>query len=382
MDNNFIYNKPVTGKNFIGKREDSTIVTNLLRQGENIAVYGAPKSGKTSLIRQAIFNLKLEGNNIVVAEVNLQNVRDTTTFISNLGNAVAHAFATTPGEYQQLIQKYLNGTHFVFDPQRYSDYDEIISFNWDPDDNDLKTILRLPFNIAAGTDKRLFLVFNEFQNIELCEDADNILKQMEAAMSENRGDIENCRCSVIFEGSRYNAMKSIFGHHRYFYRLVENFETTPVERNEIVQYINRTLMSRGKVIDVELAAGACEIFQNNIWYILHYMSICDHLSKGFITEAVLMDALDMIISLHEPYFRAITDELTTFQINLLRAVVEGQTKFSSAETIRKYRLNSSANVKRLREALMKKEVLSFNEKDEPKILDPLFEHWFKNFYLK
>lgn len=382
MDNSFIYNKPVTGKNFIGKREDSTIVTNMLRQGENLAVYGAPKSGKTSLIRQAIFNLKLEGIDIVVAEVNLQNVRTISAFSSSLGNAVARAFATTPGEYQQMVQAHLPGTHFVFDSRRYSDLDEIISLNWDLDDEDLKAILRFPYSVSQSAGKRLYLVFNEFQNIELCDDSDKILKMMEDVIAENRVDVDGCLCTIIFEGSRYNAMKSIFGHHRYFYRLVENFETTTVGRNEIVQYVNRTLMSRGKVIDIELAAGACEIFQDNIWYILHYMSICDHLSKGFITEAVLMDALDMIISLHEPYFRAITDELTTFQVSLLRAVAEGQTKFSSAETIRKYNLNSSANVKRLREALMKKEVLCFTEKDEPKMLDPLFEYWFKNFYLK
>lgn len=382
MENSFIYNKPVTGKNFIGKREDSTIVTNMLRQGENLAVYGAPKSGKTSLIRQAIFNLKLEGIDIVVAEVNLQNVRTISAFSSSLGNAVARAFATTPGEYQQMVQTHLPGTHFVFDSRRYSDLDEIISFNWDLDDEDLKAILRFPYSVSQSAGKRLYLVFNEFQNIELCDDSDKILKMMEDVITKNRVDLDGCLCTIIFEGSRYNAMKSLFGHHRFFYRLVENFETTTVGRNEIVQYVNRTLMSRGKVIDIELAASACEMFQDNIWYILHYMSICDHLSKGFITEAVLMDALDMIISLHEPYFRAITDELTTFQVSLLRAVAEGQTKFSSAETIRKYNLNSSANVKRLREALMKKEVLCFTEKDEPKMLDPLFEYWFKNFYLK
>lgn len=382
MDNSFIYDKPVTGKDFIGKREDSNIVTNMLRQGENLAVYGAPKSGKTSLIRQAILNLKLEGKDVVVAEVGLQNIRTITAFSCNLGNAVARAFATTPGEYQQMIQTNLGGTHFVFDSHRYSDHDEIISLNWDIDDEDIKAILRFPYNVARSAGKRLYLVFNEFQNIELCDDSDKIMKTMEGVIAENRRNLEECPCTIIFEGSRANAMKSIFGCHRYFYRLVENFETTTVDRNEIVQYVNRTLMSRGKVIDIELAASACEIFQDNIWYIIHYMSICDHLSKGFITEAVLMDALNMIISLHEPHFRSITDELTTFQINLLRAVAEGQNKFSSAETIRKYNLNSSANVKRLREALMKKEVLYFTEKDEPKILDPLFEYWFKNFYLK
>ena len=32
-------------------------------------------------------------------------------------------------------------------------------------------------------------------------------------------------------------------------------------------------------------------------------------------------------------------------------------------------------MKRLREALCKKEIITFDEKDEPVILDPLFEYW-------
>ena len=49
--------------------------------------------------------------------------------------------------------------------------------------------------------------------------------------------------------------------------------------------------------------------------------------------------------------------------------------------IKKYSLNSSANVRRLKDALMKKEILTFEGQDErPVILDPLFEYWLKNHY--
>ena len=74
-------------------------------------------------------------------------------------------------------------------------------------------------------------------------------------------------------------------------------------------------------------------------------------------------------------------DLTTFQVSFLRAVVDGHLKFSTAEVIKKYSLNSSANVRRLKDALMKKEILTFEGQDErPVILDPLFEYWLKNHY--
>ena len=96
-----------------------------------------------------------------------------------------------------------------------------------------------------------------------------------------------------------------------------------------------------------------------------------------------MEALRMIISLHEPRFQAIVDDLTDHQLSLVAAVLDGVIRFSASDVIEKYGLNSSANVRRVKDALKKKEVLTFNEKDEPVILDPLFKYWLeKHFFVR
>ena len=95
-----------------------------------------------------------------------------------------------------------------------------------------------------------------------------------------------------------------------------------------------------------------------------------------------MEALKTIISIHEPRFYAIVNDLTDHQLSLLLAVLDGVTRFSASEVIEKYRLNSSANVRRVKDALKKKEVITFNEKDEPVILDPLFEYWVSNHFFE
>ena len=48
----------------------------------------------------------------------------------------------------------------------------------------------------------------------------------------------------------------------------------------------------------------------------------------------------------------------------------------------KYGFNSSANVRRIKDALKKKEIITFDEKDEPVILDPLFEYWLTKYYFE
>ena len=117
-------------------------------------------------------------------------------------------------------------------------------------------------------------------------------------------------------------------------------------------------------------------------FINHFCAICDSLSRGYIMEQILKEALDSLVSIHEPAFVATMNDLTTFQVSLLRAILDGHTRFSSAEVIRQYSLNSSANVRRLKDALCKKEIVTFDEEENPTVLDPLFEYWVRKEYFK
>ena len=61
----------------------------------------------------------------------------------------------------------------------------------------------------------------------------------------------------------------------------------------------------------------------------------------------------------------------------------GAAAVSCVSAVRTNGLNSSANVRRLKDALMKKEILTFEGQDErPVLLDPLFEYWLRNTYFK
>ncbi len=384
MEAPFIYNKYVTGKNFIGRRSDSTVLSNLLSAGENVSIYEPPKSGKMSLVEQTLFNMRIQGKHFLVAEIDLLDVRSCEAFLRRWGNAVIRCYATTPSEYSDIVKTHLEGTHFVFDEEVYSQTDEILSTNWDVDEDDVKAILTLSYKLAQGSDSQLFVLVEEFQNLELVPEGERIFKILESVFREVKSSGLNRKCPMILTGSRVNAMKEIFEHHKFFYRQVEHLPLQKVDEKEIIDHIIKGFLSSGKVIDRNLLFGVCKLFDNNLWYINHFTSICDSLSKGYIMEPVLLDALDMLMSIHEPRFAAMMSDLTTFQINLLRAVVDGHTKFSSAEMISLYGLSSSANVRRLKDALCKKEIITFDDKEEPVIMDPLFKYWVmkKYFHMK
>lgn len=381
MESPFIYDKHVTGKNFIGLRSETTILANLLSAGENVVMYEAPRRGKTSITQQAMFNMRIQGKRFVASEVNLLSVRSIGKFLTSLGDSVIRAFATTPGEYADITGRLLQGTHFVFDPQNYAETDEILSLNWDVDDMDIRAMLLLPYRLAPEYGTQLFVIIKEFQNVNSTENGDKICKIFETVIKEER-EKGRPMCSYILSGSQVNAMKEIFEHRRFFYRQVEHFTFGQVEDKEIIEHIVKGFLASGKVIDRDLLLGVCSLFKNNLWYINHFISICDSLSKGYIMEPVLLDALSRLLAIHEPRFYTTMYDLTTYQVSLLKAIVDGNTKFSTAEVISGYGLNSSANVRRLKDALCKKEIVTFNEKDEPEILDPLFEYWVKKYYFK
>jgi hypothetical protein len=302
-------------------------------------------------------------------------------FLSRYGATVIRMVASAPTEYAGIVANYLGGTHFVFDPEAFAASEEILSRSWDLDEEDVKAVLRLPFRIAADRGNPLLLVIDEFQNVLETEDGDRILRPLDAIIKEE-AEQGHKGFSFIFCGSMVNAMKQIFQTSRLFHRHVTRVRLSAVDEREIADHVVRGFLSGGKVLDKELLIGACRLFKNNLWYINHFAAICNSMSKGYVMEPVLVDALASLLSVHEPRFRAMVCGLTTHQVNLLRATVEGNIRFSASEVIRKYGLNSSANVKRVKDALMKKEILTFDDDDKPEFLDPMFEYWIKKYYFE
>ena len=377
MDTPFIYDRFVTGKNFVGRKMECTILSNLLESGENIVVYGRPKSGKMSIVQQTLYNRRMAGKQFMVAHVCLSNIRNLEQFLLKFGTAVIKSVSSTASEYEALISKYLDSTHFVFDRSRFSSCDEVVSLNWTPDMNDVFKMIRLPQRIAEERNRPYYIILEDFQNIMLADEYEEVFKQMEDLFRER-----NKVAPFIMAGSQVNAMKYIFEEKKYFYRLVEKINLGVVDDREIIEYIVKGFMVSGKVIERDLVLGACKLFRGDMWYLNHFISICDTMSRGYINEGILMEALRTIISIHEPRFYAIINDLTDHQLSLLLAILDGVTRFSASEVIEKYRLNSSANVRRVKDALKKKEVITFNEKDEPVIIDPLFEYWVSNHYFE
>lgn len=379
MDTPFIYDKYVTGRNFVGRKTECNILSNLLEAGEKVVIYEPPKSGKMSVVQQTLYNMRTLNKQFSVAWVSLFNSRTLEDFLIKYGTAVIKPIYSTPAEYSDIIARHLGGTHFIFDQDRFAATEEIVSLNWGVDAADVAAMLRLPAKIAEERGVPFYIIIEEFQNLMRCEEYEMVFAEMEKLFAEKPEDGRPLT-GYILTGSLVNAMKYIFEEKKYFYRQFEHLPLEVVDDRDVIEHIIRGFRATGKVIERDLVIGACKLFRANMWYLNHYVSICDSMSRGYLNEGILMEALKTILSIHEPRFISMVNDLTDHQLSFMRAVLDGVTRFSASDVIEKYRLNSSANVRRVKDALKKKEIITFNEKDEPVILDPLFEYWITHKY--
>ena len=379
MDSAFQYNRPVTGKYFVGRALETRIFVNMLSQGENVVIYEPPKTGRKSLVQQGFFNMKMANKAFVPVNVSLLDIRSLEVFALRLATAVFRTAGSNHDEYARTAREMLYGTHFCFDTVRYDTVGELLSTTGPLDDGDLRAAFLLPYRVGLRTGAQRIVVLDEFQNIMLTEDGERACHILEDVFRTLPGEYA-AYTSYVFLGSAYNAMDDIFDIKRFFWRQAGRIRLSAIETKEIIDHIVKGFLATGKVVDRDLLLGVCKLFRGNIWYINHLCAVCDSLTKGYIMEQTLTESLSALIAVHEPRFVATMNGLTTFQISLLRAILEGNTRFSSAEIIRKYDLNSSANVRRLKDALCKKEIVTFDENDTPVVLDPLFEYWAKKHY--
>ena len=384
MEIPFVFDKPVTGKQFVGRKSDISVLSNMILHGQNAALWAIPMSGKKSLVRQALQGLLASGNTFSVCEMNLGNIRYPEIFVRRFAGALLKAAAQSVDDMELWATKYFEGTSLVFDRQSYMDSGEAFPGSFALSENEYFAVAELPYLLAREIGRGMVVVLDEFQELD-SDEGEKLFKIINSVMSAHK-NMAGSFCTFIFMGSRVNAMESIFLRRRIFWGQCEHLPLSRHTDSEIADHVMRGFSMGGKVISRDLIQGVTDMFRGHMWHINHFFFICDALSKGYISEPILEAALSCMLHTYEPSYRAIMTGLTRFQESLLRAVLDGVVKFSTADVIDRYGLSSSANVKRLKDALMKKEVVRFDpnsdEKSEPEVLDPLFEYWLRNVYFK
>ena len=350
MDLPFSFDKIAAGSSILGRTEEiGTIISTLEKGGRGLAIYGEARSGKETIVTEAVEQFRSRRTRLIVCDIDLFNIRSFEDF--------AHLWRSKMKECAVEVNR-----------------DALLPFDIHIDDIATARIFDLPGIIADEAGAQMIVYIKEFQNLSRFEDEKFRLEDLDRSWSRQR------HVNYLLTGSFINAMKSIFEERKCFYGLCRTLELRPLDRKTVCEYIRSMFLNYGRVIEMEEAMAICEIASGNMWYVKQLCSICYAMPVGYVNRKVVNQARDTLLSIHVPRFKQMLLDLTGNQLNLLRAIVDGVQKLSSAEMMERYRLNSSANVFRVKDALQKKEVITFDADENARIIDPLFAYWLRNYY--
>ncbi len=348
----FDFAEPATGNTLIGKREEiGQLVSAIVDKRRGAVIYGSPKSGKETVVRNALATLKERNFSFALCEIDLFNVRTRAEFTECFRKAVTKCFN---------------------DVNRNTLLPFSIDFNSIPEGK----ILDVPQLLSEESGKKIIIYIKEFQNLAFIDDPEFKLEDLDRIWTKQSG------VRYILTGSSVNVMKHIFDEKKLFYYMTVPITLKPVDKRVAVDYIVSSCLNVGRVVGEAEAEEMYNVTGGSIWYIKQLCTYCYAFPVGYITMPAVKQAVKALISNNMPHFLQTMLDLTPNQINFLRAALDGVQRFSSQEVLDTYHLNSSANVFRLKDALRKKEVLTFDRDDSAVILDPLFEYWLRNYYFK
>ena len=218
------------------------------------------------------------------------------------------------------------------------------------------------------------IYIKNFQNILRLPDWEKTAAVLSHSMQKEDAPV------YILSGSGINAMKHIFEEKKLFYRQYERVRLSPIDERSVTDHIIRTFLKVGRVVEQSQAERIYNTADGHPWYIWQIADTCFNLTKGYLSDSIITEAVDSLLYTHSVRFQETVDNLSRYQIYFLKAVFDGISKSSSSEVIERYRLNSSANVFRVKEALAKKEVITVDAPDTPRIIDPMFRLWLARNY--
>jgi len=174
-------------------------------------------------------------------------------------------------------------------------------------------------------------------------------------------------------GSKRSMLLDIFSNSAMpFYKFGDIMFLQKISNQKWGEFIKKRFEDTGKKISVEQAEYLAEIVDNHSYYVQQLAQQAWLRTKISCSKEIIDESLQSIKNQLSLLFVGQIETLTTTQINFLKAVIDGETAFSSQENLKKYRLGSSANLKKIKTTLISREIIDVTFQTV-NILDPIFE---------
>ena len=231
----------------------------------------------------------------------------------------------------------------------------------------------LPQIIAERKKCDIVICIDEFQQIGEFPDSLNVQKKMRTAWHGQKS------VSYCLYGSKMHMMMKLFQKKSYpFYRFGEILNLKPIPLETWIPYIKSRFDAFGKSISDSMIERICQTVEYQASYVQQLAYSILLLTDRDATETVFNAGVNDLISQNSGTFLEQTQSLTSYQLNFLRAVIDGISQgFGESSVREQYHLGSPSNIARLKQALIDKELI---EQTETGIIigDPVLRLWLSN----
>jgi hypothetical protein len=239
-----------------------------------------------------------------------------------------------------------------------------------PDD-----IIELAETIAKAKDIKIVVCIDEFQNIGNFDDSLAFQRKLRAHWQHHQ------HVAYCLYGSKRNMLLNIFSNAEMpFYKFGDIMFLEKIDNQTWGKFIQKRFKDTGKTIPRKQAEYLAAQVENHSYYVQQLAQQAWLRTKTACSISIIDDSLQSIKNQLSLLFVGLTETLTATQLYFLRAIIEGETTFGQ-ENLIKYRLGTSANVIRIKDALQSKEIIDITAKSI-EIQDPVFKLWLKENYFK
>ena len=364
----FIFGVATSGDNFTDRKSETARLFANFKHGINTVLISPRRWGKTSLV-QKVCNLA-KSDDLKVVYLDIFSCRSDREFYDAFASAVLKQTSSKWDEWVENAKLFLSriSPKFSFGTDPMSDFS--VSLELNPKSDDITEILQLPEKIAQKKGCRIVICIDEFQQIAEFDDSKNFQKRLRTVWQLQKS------VSYCLFGSKKHLMNELFEKKSLpFYKFGDAIYLQKIPTVDWVEYICGRFEATGKSISPELAQKVCETVENHSSYVQQLAWLIWVNTDKVATDKEFEEAYKDILDQNTPLFEKQTENLSAYQINFLKAVINGVHKeFSTQEVIQRYRLGSSANVATVKRALIKKELIE-TEQREVIISDPLLKVW-------
>lgn len=374
MEIPFVYGKIVADNDFTDREEETRkLVANFLSQ-TNTAIISPRRWGKSSLVNKAIESVSKSDGSILFVKINAFKCETPQDFYELFAKRTVEGISSSAeallSNAKEFISRLLPKLSVSGPAGQYE-----MSFGVDLKNNPIEEdILDLPQQIASKRKKKVVVCIDEFQQIGEFPGTDRFQKILRSHWQE-QPDV-----AYILYGSKKHMMLNIFGEYGSpFYKFGDLMFLPKISGENWIAYIRDRFTQTGKSIPDAVAGHLAALVENHPYYVQQLAQYSwlrtDKVCSEEIVDASFQGMLDSL----NLQFVNLMDSLTEKQRSFLCAVSDGVRNLSAVETLSRYRLGTSGNIRILKSALRKRDLIEETGR-RVEIQDPVFNRWIQRIY--